>query len=329
MAAIIPITGLIAIKGIDFIFNKVQNGFYIALLTILTIIPAVNAPFSIYTFPVPHQGENEVMNKTINWLKTTPYFSNRILFYNPVVPILLDRDPFNDTTLLSGIITAANIDSMKVGDILIWDSHFAGAERMISEENLISNNNFELIRSFRPEIPLFVYNGEIFQISVFKKTSDELNQEKKFVFDTLHFNNYNDKNLFSDLIEIPKSSGNMMLPLNKTRIYSPSFDTSLSDFNEKILFVKVKVDIWLPSNIETKAFLVASIENNGISKQYACKTIEGDIKVGLHHLEINDHYYLPDLKNMWLRVYAYTADSQEVFIDNLLIMKKIEVNNIE
>jgi hypothetical protein len=329
MAAIIPLSALIAIKGIDFIFKKIQSGILVTIITVAAIVPAMITPFNVYQFPVPLYDENYEMNKTVEWLKTTPYFSNRILFYNPVVPVLLDRNPLRDTTMMAGILTAATTDSMKAGDILIWDTHFAGAEGMVSHDALISDVNFELIRSFQPDVPFQIFNGQNFYISVFRKLSDNMKGERKFVNDTLFYCDFNDIGKYPDATENPPSSGNRMLPLNINRIYSPTLDTSLTKFPEQLLLMNAKAEVWFPAAKKTQIFLVASVENEGVARHYASKTFEGEINAGINSIEINSQYYLPEIRNMRLKVYAYTADSQEVYINKLVIMKKRQVVDYE
>ena len=322
MSAIIPFCGLIAIKGLQFVFQKIEKPIIIASISVLLIAVAVVTPFRTYEFPVPLKDENIVIKKAIDWLKTTPEISKRILFYNPYVPLALDRDPFKDTTMLSGILSDANPEKMKPGDIFIWDTHFAAYEGRIKLDSISNDINYELLRVFNPDVSFTVMNNDLYSVRIYKKISEHMTGERAYTNDTLMLLTF-DNDTLKDMTEFPLHSGNKVMPLNKNRVFSSSFETQLSQVNGGDLFImNAKVDVYFPAKTKTEIYLVASVENETGPKYYTSKTVTEPITEGINTIELNEQYFLPEVRNYILKVYVYTADNKEVLIDNLQVIRK-------
>jgi hypothetical protein len=328
MASIIPFCGLIAVKGIHFIFQKTEKKIILFAVSFLIITIAIISPFKIYQFPIPLKDENLVIKKAVDWLKTTPYISKRILFYNPIIPELMDRDPFHDTTMLTGMMLGANPKMLNPGDIFIWDTHFAGIEGKIKQDSFTNDVNYELLMVFNPDISFSVLGGENYSVKIFQKTSSGKTGTKSYSNDTLKIFSFENDTQTEGLIEFPENSGNKVCPLNGNRVYSPTLDTSLARFDgDNLLILNAKTDIFFPKKTKSEVFLVVSIENETGSKYYDSKTVTDQVIDGKTTLELNEQYFLPEVRNYRLKVYVYIKDNKEVYIDNLLIIKKKTIIN--
>jgi hypothetical protein len=86
--------------------------------------------------------------------------------------------------------------------------------------------------------------------------------------------------------------------------------------------MNAKVDVYFPAKTKTEIYLVASVENETGPKYYTSKTVTEPITEGINTIELNEQYFLPEVRNYILKVYVYTADNKEVLIDNLQVIRK-------
>jgi len=323
MSAIIPFCGLIAIKGIHFIFQKVEKPVILFSISFFIILFAVISPFKVYQFPVPLTDENYVIKKAVDWVKTTKYISKKILFYNPIIPELMNRDPFHDTTMLTGIMTGANPKMLNPGDIFIWDTHFAGMEGSIKLDSITHDSNFELLMVFNPDVLFNVLGRENYSVKIFRKTSAKMIEARTFSNDTLMNCTFENDTKTPGLIEFPSNSGNKVCPLNEKRIYSPTLGIPFAKYSGNNLFIlNAKVDVYFPTKTITDVRFVASVENKSGNKYYKSIPVSGQVIDGKATMELNEKYSIPDVYDYMLKVYVYTADNKEVYIDNLQVIRK-------
>lgn len=147
--AIIPIMGIIALIGYNFlseeIFGKMKipslliKGFFLLYVIIFPFTPnpaALNFEKDLQLTSDQH-GVVEVTNFIVkNELK-----DHRTIFAHPYFAITLNIDPFDDTRKMEW--NKSVFSGLKKGDLLIWDNYFALLEMKIKKEDLDANLELE------------------------------------------------------------------------------------------------------------------------------------------------------------------------------------------
>jgi hypothetical protein len=172
IAAVIPVTSIICLQGLNFIIRKVSIKFN-------SIVVAVSVIFILAWFvgkdivPVHLNTEDKVIKQTADWIRQSKLEEHKLYYLSPYFSLFLDRDIYDNTKNEEpwAINDKYYVDGIPQGSLLIWDSHFAANEGRISLTTLIANENFKVLNKFRSEKLWIDLNKEkkYFEIYVFQK----------------------------------------------------------------------------------------------------------------------------------------------------------------
>ncbi len=171
MAAVTPFAAIIGLKGLDFamsIFNKIKivSKIIAILLAVLTIYTAQ----LIYSMPVHLSGPNLLVKRTADWLKDNKLDNNKIYFYDPLFPMVLNKNPFDQNQIKCLIPNSEKPEeNINKNEIVLWDAHFSANEGHLPLERMKNNPNFTILNVFRPATPFIVLGGYNYEIYVFQK----------------------------------------------------------------------------------------------------------------------------------------------------------------
>lgn len=177
MGGIIPLAALLGLKGFNLILWPLRsyNWAKYAVIIIFSFFYVKHA-FEVYKMPVPLHATEKLTKETSEWLKKTDHYNEKIYFYNPWCFYFLDKNPFDLEQMEEGIPNRQDpADNVPPGSIIIWDAHFGPNEGRMPLDRLMKNDNYELIKVFRPENSFTVLGGNTYEIYVFKRTKSDNN----------------------------------------------------------------------------------------------------------------------------------------------------------
>jgi len=125
-------------------------------------IRGLSAQFILYT-------------KASLWLKHNGYLNNKIYHSNPILPFILETDPF-DTSKFGSIRSLDKrlpAKEIPLHAIIVWDAHFSPNEGQLPLKNLGNSDSLKLLKSFVPKKPMTVLNQYNYEIHIFIKQNDE------------------------------------------------------------------------------------------------------------------------------------------------------------
>lgn len=168
MAAIVPLVAIMALKGFNVCFSNIRNpkiGVGIAFL-VAGIVIAFG--LEINHLPVRLKGEDKTVKEAVNWMKVEHYDTNKVIFFSPIVPVLLDKDPFD---LMQMSNSVSDLEHPEVGveknTVMIWDSHFGEFEGKITLNAMLENPNYQLLKIVEPNPPMKIFGKLDFRVALF------------------------------------------------------------------------------------------------------------------------------------------------------------------
>ncbi len=118
-----------------------------------------------------HLGDESVlMRDATRWLKSSGYATEKIYYFNSIVPVELEADPYDPDRM--DHLWALRRESPRRGAIVVWDAHYGPNEARLPLANLTTNPDLVLLKSFVPGTPITTFNGYPFEVHIFQKATD-------------------------------------------------------------------------------------------------------------------------------------------------------------
>lgn len=168
MAAIAPVIGLVALRGLNDLFSLVSFHKVVMYPAMLVVVYFVTAsPFRHHEIPLKRFGEEVQLAECSEWMKSQKLADRRIIYFYPYLAYSLGIDPFNWEK--RGVLYEHDLNTEK-GSIIVWDSHFGPVECGLPIERMMSDTTLKLLRNFRSESWLNAEGKEeYFEVVVFEK----------------------------------------------------------------------------------------------------------------------------------------------------------------
>lgn len=168
MAAIVPLVAVMGLKGFNTLVSLVSKTKLRMGITVTLAGVVIAVGLNRHQLPVRLKGEDKTVKQAADWMIVQGYDKNPVVFFNPIVPVLLDKDPFDPSQMQSSV---SNPDKPEVGVrknmIMVWDSHFSAFEGKIPLYQMLANPNYQLLKMVSPN-PAFKIFGDLdFQVAVF------------------------------------------------------------------------------------------------------------------------------------------------------------------
>jgi hypothetical protein len=171
ISSIVPLLALIALPPLNFVTEKItEYRFFRSILLGLVIYMVITSPFRIYHLPYANDPPQQLVKEACDWLKGSPYATNKVYYYDPVVLHFLDRDPYTKKEIQE-LLPDRDKPEMGLlkGEIVFWDAHFSPNEGGVPLSNLSENPNFILLKKFSPAEPFKVLGGYNYELYLFQK----------------------------------------------------------------------------------------------------------------------------------------------------------------
>lgn len=159
IASVVPFFAVIGIAGYNFILQKILN-VRILLSSVLFLLMFV---FSLFFasrvlpgFVIKPGTSERLFEETITFIKKAGFDDRKIYFFNPLVAMFLNKDPWSeDMHSIQKRIEALNFP--QPGEIYIWDAHLGPNEGDTPLDSLMKRSDFELLMCVKPPNP---YNDQ-------------------------------------------------------------------------------------------------------------------------------------------------------------------------
>ncbi len=167
MVCVVPFFAVIGIAGYNFILQKILNR-RVLLSSVLFLLMFVFSLFFVSRilpgFVIRAETSEKLHQETMAYIRNEGLDDRKIYFFNPLVPMFLDKDPWSEN--MHSI--RERIDAIHLpepGDIYIWDAHLGPNEGETPLDSLMKRTDFKLLMCVMPAKP---YNdqGE-FQYAVY------------------------------------------------------------------------------------------------------------------------------------------------------------------
>lgn len=330
IAGVVPCSAIICLRGFNLLMipafkKKKYIEFAIVCITVVFII---SAPFKHEYFPYKLSPEQEVITDASKWFKTSAFEKQKIYYQYPFFSYILDVDPYNreksdDLWGLYPSIKKWGLNFIPDSTIVFWDAHFGPNESRIPLDIIMSDPNFQLIKTFTPHKEFTCLGGYNFNVNVFMKLKEpkELQELSNLFYDFEENRNFKNS---STLIDKNSFSGKTSVLLDSASEYSAAVKIDLSNVPRNCTLIKFKAKILTVNNQPLNALVVFSIDDSsGENRHWDSKSIN---PITFNHLQnwktFTAQFYLPiDLmtKSNFLSFYIWNKSRETFYLDDFEI----------
>ena len=191
MACIMPLCGLFAVAGFNFLFRYLgERKLLKNLLTMAIIGITLYVPYTLHQIPARLSANSEVMKAAANALMKIGYTGKRLLSFDPKLAFYLHEDPFNTAKIYENLpYRQAKDFGMADSSFLIWDAHFGEFENKIYLQNMLNNPNFRIIDGFVPGKEFNSLDGLNYCAIIFQEVPEKRPPDKWIAIDSIHKSN--------------------------------------------------------------------------------------------------------------------------------------------
>jgi hypothetical protein len=171
LLCIIPYVSIISLYGFNFL-SKIISGFNASfnkylefiLVSYIIIFPFTKNPAALNFKKDLKLNEDQISaDRVVDYIKKEKMNTCRIIYAHPYLSELLNLDPFDTSQNVE--LNGQSINTLKKGDLIVWENWFAVIEKKVSKESLENNSNFKKIfqlssREYGREISYSVFVKE-------------------------------------------------------------------------------------------------------------------------------------------------------------------------
>lgn len=332
ISCIIPLTAVIANRGVDFFLSFFQGKRNIQKFLIFIFCAIlIYTPFKMFKMPL-QRNENQKLVYQASLFVNETYPVNKVYYVDPLVSVVTGRDPYEGELIQQWFPNPEHPhEGLSDGDLVIWDAHFCPNEGHTPLKNFLDNNQFVVLKYLKPDVSFKVLGGYDYEVYVFQK---KLRTKEIFSSDTIYYNGFEVKlnNIDSlNYISSIKNAGNYAFQLDTTHIYSPGLDIpfdKLKNMNANKLNASVMVYLSAPEK-EKHASLVISFDRNEKPYNYN-STYPSDINTQPRKWnELKLSATIPnDIKETdRIKVYVWFLGKNPIYVDDLKV--QLEILNLQ
>jgi len=314
IGAVIPLAALTALKGIQFVFEKIKNKKIAIGVIVFLAVAQIFLFFNKNHFPTKADAIDKLITESSSFLKENPQ-PGRVFYFNPEFVFYLGLDPYDQTKSSWGVGDKMQpSNSMKFGDVLIWDAHFGPNEGRVSPDAVKNDKNLQLVKTFLPVENIKVLGGYDYEIRIYKKVKTKVIASTKKVFKrSLEIVEGKSKQIVSfeneNVLEIPKADE-----------YGPTIVIYANELKKEELFeVNLKVEFKSDETIEdTDVLLVISVENGKDNLHYKTLPLVWNINDNGWKIVVAKTRFAVDIpKESIVKMYIWNRGHKHIFIKNL------------
>jgi len=171
MAGVLPLAAIISLDGYNMIYQSLRRFIYMKyILPTLIILIVIYIPFTWQKYPMKLGDQEKTLASAAGWVKETPFFKNKIFYYDLFFQFKLGIDPYDTDRCFERVPERNNPEKgIMPGSLVQWDAHYGPNEGGMPLERLLNNENFTLLNKFEPEYPLVVLGDNNYAVYIFKR----------------------------------------------------------------------------------------------------------------------------------------------------------------
>ena len=336
MASIIPLSALLAMKGLSVIYEfiKKRNPILVYAVVLIVMYFVVITPKKVYQIPVPDFKDMTILRQATDWYIDSEYYGSFLIYGDRRMTSLLDMDPYDREQGRCYLHDSKKPEKyIPNGAVAVWDAHFSTNFNNIGLDVMMNSKYYKLIRVFEPEVPFKVRGGYDYAIYFFQKHSGEepvnnyeireqLREEKKKSYRLIEILDFENGTVFEKHLTETAYSGHYAYQMNNDDEFSPTIILSGKDIKQMDTFpykvkvtTKVKVD---SASAGEGIVIVSSFEHR--KKPYGYFTsgnLLPDTVTGWYALELE--YELPRIraKRDVIKFYVWNKEKEEFVLDDI------------
>jgi hypothetical protein len=338
MAAIVPFTALICLKGFNIMISpkfisRIQWLKYSIILIIFVIIIII--PFDIYTIPVKMNRTQKLVNECSRWLESTEYINRKFYYYDPDFIYYLNFNPYDENISHHFLYRTEKPEyNIDIGSAVIWDAHYS-PNQYIPLKKLAESPYFKLVKVFTPERKLIIF-GRDYKICVFERITYDSRLDSIKVMESLPyldlsgfkhmvFYNFDEKVNHSDSIYISNNisfSGKYSIKTDSTKTYLLAHSFKVSDIPlSKPAKIISSCKVLTNDASKQSILLVVTLEHKNRFYVYSAAEIDdaafqqNDWNILQQITELPEPQSAEDI----LKVYFWNRGKSEFYIDDFYV----------
>lgn len=314
--AVIPLAALTAVKGIQFISEKIKDKRIFTGIILLLAIVQVFMLFNLFDVPTKASPSAELIKKSTKYIKQAD-FTGKVYYFDPEIIFQLGIDPYDPSKCCVEIKDKSQpSNSMVWGDLLVWDTNFGLKDGNVRLENIEKDPCLKKMESFYlPEnnkgIGSYDYSVQIYKKSVRSDTVILSNNYTR----VLNFENVVD-------IRVIEVDGFKAWKLDSSQDYSPTISLSpdvVKRYETLELEVTLDYKALQPLN-NNQVLLVFSAENDGKILHYQCADL---FFSGSDWKQLQLNIKIPaNIQASKILAYIWNKDRKQVLMKSLIVKVK-------
>jgi hypothetical protein len=153
LIGVIPLMGLIMLEGFNLLTTNFSKPVFGKIIAILLLGYIVIFPFTktkgavVFDRDMHFSNEQQAARETANYIRSKYPVLPGTAFEGPPMAFALDVDPFIKPGHIN--LNPENIKTLKPGDLLIWENHFALLDKKLEHATLDNDPQFETLFTLR------------------------------------------------------------------------------------------------------------------------------------------------------------------------------------
>jgi hypothetical protein len=326
IAGVIPLAGIIGYRGLSLSLSRITKTPFISVMVTVGIsFWLITYPFLKHYLPLKLEPEEQLVKEAGVWLNSSEYKDEKIFYLYPYFMHIINRDPFNGSKVgeLWGLYPAIDewgIDgAVPLNTVVLWDSHFGANEAYLPLEKLMSDPNFKLIKSFRPEVPFKTLGGHDFEIHAFLRViPSELKIDSEEFYDLESDHGLGNA---SSIIKGSAISGTHLSFIDQKTEFGVLFERKISDIKNFNSLKRIDYSFALRTGKTLKNVkAVLSVDSNNQSLLWTGKDVIPGKSEEWETVNINFPVDFSEFKpESSLKVYIWNPDGSEFYMDDIRI----------
>jgi hypothetical protein len=314
--AIIPLAALTAVKGIQFISDKIKDKRISSVILSLLTIAQVFLLFNTCDLPTKASPTAELIKKSTKYIQQAD-LTGKIFYFDREIIFQLGIDPYDQSKCCFGINDKSQpSNSMEWGDLLIWDANYGPKNGDVQLKNIEKDPSLKKMESYYLPEEMRGIDGYDYNIQIYKKS---------ILNDTVIIsNNYTRVLSFDSIVNtrVIEVDGFKAWKLDSSQDYGPTIFLSpdvVKRYETIELEVTLNYKALQPLN-KNEVLLVFSAENDAKSLHYECTDL---VFSGSEWEQSQLNIKTPaNIQASKMLAYIWNKDKKQVLMKSLIVKVK-------
>jgi hypothetical protein len=172
IAGVIPVFAIGSLRGLTFFTGMLESRYQYAgqMAIFLICVYVIINPVMLFGAQEHLDPRLKTVKEACEFLQKSKVKPGQVFYSHPFSVISMDIDPYEGKQSHELMWVPKNLITEIVGkhNYIVWDSQFGPVESTTPLELLQDSTRFEFIRNFEPSEEIRIFNGEKFEVKIFK-----------------------------------------------------------------------------------------------------------------------------------------------------------------